>query len=576
LKTAYADIAEEIAAPAQARLDRQKRRSLGLTTSHQGGETYKLKNLELTRLTRFLILGTETGSFYQSSKELTRENSTVAQKLLDNPETGPAAVAEIVRVSHEGLAEKQDATLFCLALATRSSNLATRQAAYQAIVPVCRTLSQLCTFLNFRFALGGVDGGKLVGKKIKNARDKDGKPIDERYGNHASSDGLRRALRRWLNAQIDENLAYQIIKYPQREGITFRDILRLAKPVADSPIRGELYGYAVKGELHDLSANPEIWRRLDAVRKVGIDGVRPDQVAEMIREYDLPREVVRTEMLNDPVVWEALLQNMPVMAMVRNLGKMTSIGLFKDSQNKKLVVDRLHDEQRITKSRIHPLALFAAQNTYQSGHGLKGNLSWNADSKIVDALGDAFDLSFKNVTPSGKRILLAIDTSGSMRGYANSSSMSSASALSAVMALVILRSEDNVDVIGVDTSIQRNLGLSGKMRPIDAANQIAKYGGGGTYLELPFDYARQNGPYDAIMLFTDSENGGMGLRKAQEQFVSGGEHRRIILAQMVANSYGWTKADNQDWNTVGRKSLEIVGFDPSIGKLTSDFLAERF
>jgi hypothetical protein len=54
------------------------------------------------------------------------------------------------------------------------------------------------------------------------------------------------------------------------------------------------------------------------------------------------------------------------------------------------------------------------------------------------------------------------------------------------------------------------------------------------------------------------------------------EHRRLVLAQMVPNSSGWVRPTNEDWDNVGRKSLEISGFDPSIGKLTADFLAERF
>jgi hypothetical protein len=49
-----------------------------------------------------------------------------------------------------------------------------------------------------------------------------------------------------------------------------------------------------------------------------------------------------------------------------------------------------------------------------------------------------------------------------------------------------------------------------------------------------------------------------------------------VLAQMVANRYGWVRPSGKEWDNVGKQSLEIVGFDPTIGKLTSDFLSERF
>lgn len=48
-----------------------------------------------------------------------------------------------------------------------------------------------------------------------------------------------------------------------------------------------------------------------------------------LAEHDLPREAIPTEKLNELAVWEALLEKMPMTAMVRNLGKMTSIGLLK-------------------------------------------------------------------------------------------------------------------------------------------------------------------------------------------------------------------------------------------------------
>jgi hypothetical protein len=51
-------------------------------------------------------------------------------------------------------------------------------------------------------------------------------------------------------------------------------------------------------------------------------------------------------------------------------------------------------------------------SVYSKGHGEK--TSWNPIGKIVKALNDAFYMSFKNVVPTGKRILIALDVSGSM------------------------------------------------------------------------------------------------------------------------------------------------------------------
>ena len=68
-----------------------------------------------TRLRRFLVLGSEGGSYYASQWKLTRENAKTVERCVR--EDGKRAVEEILRVSHEGRAPKNDPALFALALA---------------------------------------------------------------------------------------------------------------------------------------------------------------------------------------------------------------------------------------------------------------------------------------------------------------------------------------------------------------------------------------------------------------------------------------------------------------------------
>jgi 60 kDa SS-A/Ro ribonucleoprotein len=81
------------------------------------------------------------------------------------------------------------------------------------------------------------------------------------------------------------------------------------------------------------------------------------EVVKLIDEFDLPHEAIPTQWLNEATVWEALLERMPMTAMVRNLGKMTAIGLIKPfTDAKKLVLRKLKDETALKRSRIHPPA----------------------------------------------------------------------------------------------------------------------------------------------------------------------------------------------------------------------------
>src|SRR5581483_11668434 len=89
------------------------------------------------RLRRFLVLGSEGGSCYASEARLTRENARAVEAAVR--EDGLRAVAEIVRVSAEGRAPRNDPALYALALAAGAGDAATRRAALDALPQVART-----------------------------------------------------------------------------------------------------------------------------------------------------------------------------------------------------------------------------------------------------------------------------------------------------------------------------------------------------------------------------------------------------------------------------------------------------
>src|SRR5215510_2692813 len=153
-----------------------------------------------TRLRRFLILGSEGGSFYTSEWNLTRENAQAVERCV--AADGARAVAEIARVSEEGRAPKNDVAVFALALAAGLGDEPTRRAALDALPRVCRTGTHLFQFATF------VEGFRGWGRS------------------------LRRGVGRWYAAQPADAIAYQAVKYRRRDGVTHRDLLRLAHPAA--------------------------------------------------------------------------------------------------------------------------------------------------------------------------------------------------------------------------------------------------------------------------------------------------------------------------------------------------------
>ena len=50
-----------------------------------------------------------------------------------------------------------------------------------------------------------------------------------------------------------------------------------------------------------------------------------------------------------------MLSDMPMMAMIRNLGTMTGLGLFDLEDNVAVAVSKLTNKDMLKKSRIHPM-----------------------------------------------------------------------------------------------------------------------------------------------------------------------------------------------------------------------------
>ncbi len=141
-----------------------------------------------------------------------------------------------------------------------------------------------------------------------------------------------------------------------------------------------------------------------------------ERLVALIKAHRLVLEHVPTGMLSSAAVWEGLLHEMPMTALVRNnLNKLTQGGLLAaDGAAVDSVVARLCDEGQLRAARIHPLNLLVAMRTYAKGKGELGKLEWVPNEQIVSALDRAFYASFRFVVPTGKRFVLALDVSGSM------------------------------------------------------------------------------------------------------------------------------------------------------------------
>lgn len=498
------------------------------------------------RLDRFLVLGSERGTYYIRERALSRENAENVVALIH--EDGARVVRRAVEMSTSGRAAKNDPALFVLAMAAGLGDERTRAAALQALPEVARTATHLFHWLQYVQAFRG-------------------------WGR-----GVRRAVGDWYVRKPAGKVTYQMLKYPSRDGWAHRDVLRLAHPKPPTPTHDLLFRFAAKGweavaDAEDVDA--EVMATLEAVRSLA--GAEPRAAAETIARHALVREMVPTELLGHAVVWEALLERMPLTATIRNLGVMTKVGLLAPmSDAARTVAQRITERDALRAARVHPLAVLAALKTYAGGRGVRGRGAWDPVPQVVDALDRAFYMTFRNAPTTGKRTMLALDVSGSMvYGVAGMPYLSCREA-SAAMALVTAATEPNhmftafTSALGWMGTGLSTLSISPRQRLDDVVEKTGRLRFGRTDCALPMVEAlKHRWKIDVFVVYTDSETWAgkvhpvQALRKYREKM---GIPAKLVVVGMASN--GFSIADPDDAGM-----LDVVGFDTATPELIAGFAA---
>lgn len=508
-----------------------------------GGYTWMVD--DWMQLDRFLVLGSEGGTYYIQPQKLTRENAEAVLRCLQAD--GRRVVARVVEVSENGRAPKNDPALFVLAMAAGLGDEATRQAAIAALPRVARTGTHLFHFMEF------VEGFRGWGR------------------------ALRRGVANWYTGMDAERLAYQAVKYQQRDGWSHRDALRLAHPQAPTAVHNQLFHWMTQGwdaanlpaKAPDDSALQTIWAFEQAKQATSVG-----EIQRLVEAYGLPWEAIPTQWLaqgaHGAAVWRTLLPHLPLMALLRNLARLTANGVLTPfSPEAGLVVERLTDAEQLRRARVHPVAVLAALMTYPCGKGARGGLTWNPVTQIVDALDKAFYVAFQNVEVTGQRLVLALDVSGSMSvGMVAGVPGLTPRVASAAMALVTAATEQNVTIIGFSHQMVR-LNISARQRLDDAVNAVSNLPFGVTDVAQPMLWALANGVQaDAFVVFTDSETWYGNIHPAQalqEYRRRAGMPAKLVVVGMVANRF--SVADPHDAGM-----LDVVGFDTAVPSLIADFI----
>lgn len=507
-----------------------------------GGYGFQISDWD--RLDRFLILGHEGGTYYAGQRELTFETVDCIDRCLQVD--AARTVNRIADISLSGRAPKNDPAIFALAYVAAKKGTPAAKLALDAIPKVCRIGTHLFDFLTNL------------------------KSLDRGWGR-----AVVKGVADWYLSKDADKLAYQVTKYAQRNGWSHRDVLRKCHAYSDNLDVNNVLQYVAQHDKWlganysgDVTGNYDHDNYLAAVDEAKNPKTSAKRLVNLIYDYRLVREHISTEALNLSDVWRALLCNMPLTAMIRNLAKMTKLGVIGNlSEETKKVCQSLRDVESLKRQRVHPLTVLLAIKTYGEGKGQRGSLTWVPDSMVMKALDDAFYLAFDAVEPTGKNFMLGVDVSGSMSwGKCVGTDILMPSEAAAVMAMLAVRTEENT-ILKAFAGQLRDLNIHHNDSLPTVLQKTRSMTISSTQVAAPIEFALRNKvPVDVFCIYTDNEtNCGRHPHQALKDF------REKVNPQAKLAVFGLAQTDFTVADPDDAGQMDFVGFDAAAPTLLADF-----
>jgi 60 kDa SS-A/Ro ribonucleoprotein len=194
-----------------------------MVVNNAGGYVFKVD--DLNQFKRFLILGTEGGSYYQNEQQLTLKNCSNLERLIKSGK-GKEVIDIITDVSIRNLAPKNDAAIFSLAVVMALGDDDTKKYASERFNSVVRIGTHLLQFISY----------------VNNLRG---------FGR-----SLRNTINNWYLEKSSKDLSFQTLKYGNRAGWTHKDVFKMTHPKGEG-VYNQIFKYLVKGEKPNEFLNDE-------------------------------------------------------------------------------------------------------------------------------------------------------------------------------------------------------------------------------------------------------------------------------------------------------------------------------
>ena len=506
--------------------------------NNAGGYVFELDPVDA--FDRFLILGTDGGTYYCSEKQLTKAGMALVASCAQSLD--PIVYAE--RVIHAGkVAPKRTYALWAIAEALITGNDHLKALAPRMAREVAQTGTDVFELASY------VKGRRGWGPAVKNVFDE------------------------FLASMPVDTLALWSVKYRNRNGWTWRDLLRQqhTKPGHD-PRRTAVFGFMTG--------------KTEPTGSLVIDGylraqgaVDEKAIVQLVSEYGLPWEALTDEQRTDDV-WKACLPFIGNRAVLRNMASFTRRGLSKDAAFRDAVTARIAGA-----SNLHPVNVLDAMRSYGSGGRLGRSQAdtFIPDPRWLESMEDCLTRSFTDgVTATGKRVYVGLDVSGSMGSMASGSVVLSCRDVGAAIALAMVNNEPDVAVFGFTSvsgssyaartrggTAMTHLPFTRRTAFADAVAHVTGMPFGATDCSLPMLHAMEmKANIDTFIVITDNETwaGHVQPMEALRQYrKASGINAQLAVVGLTATNF--TIADRRD-----RATMDFVGFSSDLPKAIEKFM----
>ncbi|MCL2742761.1 MAG: TROVE domain-containing protein [Planctomycetaceae bacterium] len=269
-----------------------------------------------------------------------------------------------------------------------------------------------------------------------------------------------RCARQWFDRWQDANALFNS---SVGNNPSIGDIIRLTHPKPKNDEFKALFAYFC-GFPYDAEKLPDKVQRYELLKKNYADGIEWDELPDINFQY-------LTSVQLTPRNWEDIARNASWQTTRMNLNAYSKHGVFIVQELTGIIAERLRDRAEIAKSKVFPYQLLMAYKmTSELPHSVR------------EALQDAMEISTENVPAITGKVIVAVDSSGSMsssitghRGRAASTVR--CSDVAGLVGAAIKRKNPDAVIIAFDTNAAI-LNVNPRDSVMTMAQQMSRAGGG--------------------------------------------------------------------------------------------------